>query len=83
VLPSAVAGLAADREQREGEERQADDRDGGSDLLAHFLGAAVTEADRDEAQLLREALKSMPTGGLTDVLAAGPPHLLNQFRIPR
>ena len=51
------------------------------DLLTHFVDAVVTEADADEARLLCEAVRSIPTGGVTEVLSAGPPHLLNHYRL--
>jgi hypothetical protein len=51
------------------------------DLVTHFVDAAVPEADAGEVALLSEALRSIPTGGLAETLAAGPPHLLNQFRL--
>jgi hypothetical protein len=53
----------------------------GADLLASFVGAVVTEADADEAELLQEALRGLPTGQVTQVLAGGPAHLLNHFRL--
>lgn len=52
-----------------------------ADLIAGFIGAAVTETDADEAELLRDAIRSIPSGTLPDALAAGPPHLLSQFRM--
>jgi hypothetical protein len=51
------------------------------DLVGHFVGATVTQADSDESELLSRALLSMRTGGLEEALASGPPHLLNQFRM--
>jgi hypothetical protein len=51
------------------------------DLLQHFVATFVTEADADETRLLSDALRSISSGGLVDCLAAGPPHLLTQFRL--
>jgi hypothetical protein len=53
----------------------------GADLLASFVGAVVTEADADEAELLQDALRGLPTGQVMQVLAGGPAHLLNHFRL--
>lgn len=52
-----------------------------ADLLASFVGAVVTEADADETDLLRAAVRSIPSGTLPATLAAGPAHVLDPFRM--
>jgi hypothetical protein len=52
-----------------------------ADLISHFIGAVVTQADAGEAELLCAALRVLPTGGVVEALSAGAPHVLTQFRL--
>jgi hypothetical protein len=52
-----------------------------ADLLKSFVQAVVTEADSDDVELLVRALAELSSGQLTEVLSAGPPHLLDQYRL--
>ncbi|MCA1706121.1 MAG: hypothetical protein LC808_23815 [Actinobacteria bacterium] len=52
-----------------------------ADLLKSYVHAAVTEADADDVELLVRGLAELSTGQLVEVLKAGPPHLLDQYRL--
>jgi len=52
-----------------------------ADLLKSYVRAVVTEGDIDDVELLVRALAALSTGQLVEVLSAGPPHLLDQFRL--
>lgn len=52
-----------------------------ADLLKSYMHAVVTEADADDVELLVRGLAELSTGQLIEVLSAGPPHLLDQYRL--
>lgn len=52
-----------------------------ADLLKSYVLAVVTAADADDVALLGRALAEHSPQRLVEVLSAGPPHLLDQYRL--
>jgi hypothetical protein len=52
-----------------------------TDLLKSYAQSAVTEADASDVDLLVRGLAEIYTGRLVEVLSAGPPHLIDHYRL--
>jgi hypothetical protein len=52
-----------------------------ADLLKSYVQAVVTQADAADVELLVRGLAELSTGQVVEVLSAGPPHLLDQYRL--
>lgn len=52
-----------------------------ADLLKTYVQTVVTEADADDVEFLVRGLAELSTGKLVEVLSAGPPHVLDQYRL--